>query len=382
LLPRSPDHGDHRISRFFITNVLKTPLVQALSSSWAYCFAISRTIQFADSKGENSMKRRSLQGLFVVSAILLLSSLANARSRSSSLSVPAGTPIQVRVNENLSSETARAGDTFTGTLAQSLNVGNSSFPRGTSVTGQVISAKKSGRLSDPGVLELALTSVGSMNVSSEPFVIKGASHTKSNVGKIGGGTAAGAIIGAMVGGGKGAAIGAGVGAAGGTATAAATGKKPATVESEAVLQFVSSAPLVTPQVPGRSSDSGNRFSDDIGRRRSHHDDDGDDDDDDDRGDRGRGSRDNGYYFSDNDRNVLSGCLSGYNFESLPPGIQKKLARGGTLPPGQAKKLRAMPAGCTARLPRLPRGVDRIIFGDRVILLDGNNRILDMLEFGE
>jgi hypothetical protein len=323
-----------------------------------------------------------LQALLAVSAILIFSSLANARPRSSA-SIPAGTPIQVRVNENLSSETARAGDRFTGTLTQSLNVGNSSFPRGTSVTGQVISARKSGRLSDPGVLELALTSVGSMNVSSEPFVIKGASHTKSNVGKIGGGTAAGAIVGAMVGGGKGAAIGAGVGAAGGTATAAATGKKPATVESEAVLQFVSSAPLIAPQVPGRSSDSGSRFSDDNGRRRSHHDDDGDDDDDDDdRGGRGRGSRDSGYYFSDNDRNILSGCLSGYNFESLPPGIQKKLARGGTLPPGQAKKLRAMPAGCTARLPRLPRGVDRIIFGDRVILLDGNNRILDMLEFGE
>ncbi|HKD15847.1 MAG TPA: hypothetical protein VKE71_15035, partial [Candidatus Angelobacter sp.] len=123
-------------------------------------------------------------------------------------------------------------------------------------------------------------------------------------------------------------------------------------------------------------------SDYVSRRRSHHDDDDDDDDDDrDHHDRRYDSRgDYGYTFGDRDREILYGCLSGYDFESLPPGIQKKLARGGTLPPGQAKKLRGLPDSCSVRLPRLPRDVERIIFGNRVILLRGGNYILDILVF--
>ena len=71
---------------------------------------------------------------------------------------------------------------------------------------------------------------GRTYAAAEPFIIKGESHTKSN--------GADVMIGAVAGGGKGAVIGAGVGAATGTGVAAATGKKPAEVESEAVLTWV------------------------------------------------------------------------------------------------------------------------------------------------
>jgi hypothetical protein len=315
------------------------------------------------------MKLRISKGMLMACALLLGSSAMQARS------IPSGTPINVRINENLSSENSQPGDSFTGVLTQAVVVnGSTLFSRGAAVKGQVVSAKKSGRLSDPGELELTLTSINNAGVSSEPFLIKGASHTKSNVAKIGGGTAAGAIIGGIVGGGKGAAIGAGVGAGAGTATAAATGKKPATVESEAVLQFVSG------DSPVRTSESrpapDNSYAE---RPRSRHHDDDDDDEDDDRGRDRR--RDDGYIFSDRDREVLNDCLSGYDFESLPPGIQKKLERGGSLPPGQAKKLRALPNSCNTRLPRLPRDVERIILGDRVIIVQGGSRILDILIFG-
>lgn len=326
------------------------------------------------------MKNYLLKLLLISNAILMCGSLANAQRHSSgSWSIPSGTPINVRINEDLSSESSQPGDRFTGVLTQSIVVnGRTAFSRGTDIRGQVTSAKKSGRLSDPGELELTLVSIGTTSVSSQPFLIKGASHTKSNVGKIGGGTAAGAIIGGIVGGGKGAAIGAGVGAGAGTATAAATGVKPAKVESEAILTFVSAG------APAGNANSGyndyRRDHDDhADHRRSHHDDDGDDDDDDHH--HGRGSHDDGYSFGDRDREILGGCLSGYDFESLPPGIQKKLARGGSLPPGQAKKLHALPDSCNARLPRLPRNVERIIFGDRVILLQDGNHILDMISFG-
>ena len=102
-----------------------------------------------------------------------------------------------------------------------------------------------GRLSEPGELDLVLNTVSSGTVAEsihvEPLVIKGESHSKSNVTKIGGGAALGAVIGAIAGGGKGAAIGTLAGGAAGTGAAAATGKKPAIVESEAVLTFVTSS---------------------------------------------------------------------------------------------------------------------------------------------
>ena len=91
----------------------------------------------------------------------------------------------------------------------------------------------------PGELHLTLRTIRTGGrtyaVAVRTIVIKGESHTKSNVTKIGGGTAMGALIGAIAGGGKGAAIGAGVGAAAGTGVAAGTGKKPAVVEPEMVL---------------------------------------------------------------------------------------------------------------------------------------------------
>ena len=332
------------------------------------------------------MIKRAWKISFALTAILLPGSLMCAQRRASASSLPAGTPVIVRINEHLSSETAHAGDTFTGSLARPLIVnGRTQFSQGTAVTGRVIAAQPSGRLSDPGVLELRLVSVGSSNISSRPFVIRGASHTKSNVAKIGGSTAAGAVIGAIAGGGKGAAIGAGVGAGAGTATAAGTGKKPATVEPEAVLEFLvgdagqdsrilrSSEPAYSDHEPYDPNAGGYVVYE---HRRRHHDDDDDEDEDDDHDhDREWDShRYDRYIFTEQDMYVLRGCLADYEFESLPPGIQKKLARGGTLPPGQAKKLRRLPGSCTTQLEPLPRDVDRIIYGNRIILVGGSHII--------
>jgi hypothetical protein len=299
--------------------------------------------------------------------------------------VPAGTNLSVRVNENLSSENAHVGDSFTGELAQPLvSNGRTVFPRGTNVSGRVMHVKSSGRLKSSGELGLQVTSIGSSSVQTEPFYLKGQSHTKNNVTKIGGGAAAGAIIGGITGGGKGAAIGAAVGAGAGTGLAAATGKKPAEIESEAVVNLTTAKPF---SVSGGSRNvrggnrnlsnsdpsTGNEYHGDAREwtRRSN-DDDGDRDWN--RGDYGR--------IGERERDILRGCLNGYNYQNLPPGIQKKLARGGTLPPGHAKKMvRGLPGSCTGRLPRVPNGIERIIFGDRVILLGTGSRILDWFIFG-
>jgi hypothetical protein len=160
--------------------------------------------------------------------------------------IPAGTPVRVRIIETLNSETAHVGQVFHGTLASPVVAGGKTvFPKGADVTGEVVSVERSGRLSHPGELHLRLRTVrsGRRNypLTVNTVSIKGKSHTKSNVTKIGGGAVAGTLIGAVAGGGKGAAIGAGVGAAAGTGVAAGTGKQAAEVRSETVLVWVTRA---------------------------------------------------------------------------------------------------------------------------------------------
>jgi hypothetical protein len=160
--------------------------------------------------------------------------------------IPAGTAVRVRIIETLNSETAHVGQTFHGNLASPVVAGGKTlFPKGADVTGEIVGVERSGRLSHPGELHLRLRTVrsGGRNyaLTVKTVSIKGKSHTKSNVTKIGGGAAAGTLIGAVAGGGKGAAIGAGVGAAAGTGVAAGTGKQPAEVRSETVLVWVTRA---------------------------------------------------------------------------------------------------------------------------------------------
>ena len=63
-------------------------------------------------------------------------------------------------------------------------------------------------------------------------------------------------------------------------------------------------------------------------------------------------------------------------ESLPPGLQKHIQKNGTLPPGLQKKVQALPSQCQVNLPRLPGGWERVVLGDRVIVLDPAKRIID------
>jgi hypothetical protein len=176
----------------------------------------------------------------IVPVLILLALTATAQT------IPAGTPITVRIGSEISSGTAKAGDRFDATLAHSLVVNGKTLARtGAPARGKVTSAKSSGRLHAPGELALRLTSVqvnGRMvPVSTRSHLAKGKSHTKSNATKIGGGAAAGALIGGLVGGGKGAGIGALAGGGAGTGVAAATGREEAVVPAEAALTFTTTA---------------------------------------------------------------------------------------------------------------------------------------------
>ena len=151
--------------------------------------------------------------------------------------IPAGTKITVRIGSQINSGTAKTGQKFDANLTHDLVVNGKTLAKsGAPARGKVTYVKSSGRLHDPGELSLRVTAVeinGKMTpVSTSAFRAKGKSHTKSNVTKIGGGAAAGALIGGLAGGGKGALIGTAAGAGAGTGVAAATGKEEAIVHAE------------------------------------------------------------------------------------------------------------------------------------------------------
>src|SRR5687768_5066471 len=66
------------------------------------------------------------------------------------------------------------------------------------------------------------------------------------------------------------------------------------------------------------------------------------------------------------------------YRNLPPGLQKKLARGGSLPPGWEKKLERFPAGLERDLVVLPPGHARgVMDGHAVIYNPITHAILDI-----
>jgi hypothetical protein len=305
--------------------------------------------------------------------------------------IPAGTTIKVRIIDNLSSEENEVGDNFHGTLDEPITVdGKELYPKGADVSGRVADVHRTGRLSEPGELDLVLTTVTSGSLSSslavEPLVIKGESHTKSNVTKIGGGAALGAIIGAIAGGGKGAAIGAGVGGAAGTGAAAATGKKPATVESEAVLVFTTSSASSTLGATGASP----RAAEDASVRENAP-----------NPETAPSqpsqpavtaeSNDSNALFTLRDRRVIRECASNHASDfpagtlerpELPSGSERHLQRGQTLPAEIAKQVKSLPLNCVQQLPVLPTDLDRVVYNGRVLLINSKNYILDQFYLDE
>lgn len=164
------------------------------------------------------------------------------------VTLPEGTPIRVTIDQTLTSDGSRAGDSFAASLSTPLEVdGKIVIPRGAHVVGRVVGAKESGRLHAPAQLRITLTSVevGGKTYQLETHSISqsGKGHGKRNAEFIGGGAAAGALIGGLAGGGKGALIGAAAGAGAGTAGAAATGKKEISIPAESHLTFRLIAPV-------------------------------------------------------------------------------------------------------------------------------------------
>jgi hypothetical protein len=158
--------------------------------------------------------------------------------------VASGTPLVVRMQQTVSAKSSNVGDTFTGTLAQSVVVhGVKVIRAGAPVTGTVVAAKGQGRFKGSGDLATAVTRVGTYSVATSSYEATGKGKGKRTAGFVGGGAGGGALLGGLAGGGKGALIGGLLGAGAGTAGAAFTGNKDITVPAESVVTFNLSQPI-------------------------------------------------------------------------------------------------------------------------------------------
>ena len=162
----------------------------------------------------------------------------------STVLIPSGTNLRVRLNNNLSSKDSRVGDRFTTTVV------NPSRYENATLSGHISSLKKSGTVKGRTTMTLAFDSIELSEGRRSPLRgqvtriydkdggqvdeegrVESGSRGKQAIKRGGIGAAAGAIIGGIAGGGKGAAIGLILGGAGGAGSLAVQGSKELKLES-------------------------------------------------------------------------------------------------------------------------------------------------------
>lgn len=175
-----------------------------------------------------------------------------------SLTVPAGTTLQIRTVEELSSEKSQVNDVFHGTLNSEVMVGDSvAIPAGADVEGRVMDAKNATHYTGQSSLGLQLTRISynghSYNIVTDQWSKQGTARGKNTAAKVGGGAAVGAILGGIIGGGKGAAIGATAGAGAGAGANTITRGQQVELRPESLISFQLQNPIsVTPSTSNRS----------------------------------------------------------------------------------------------------------------------------------
>jgi hypothetical protein len=158
------------------------------------------------------------------------------------ITIPSGTPIRVRLDQDLGSKISQPGDNFSATVADSVIVnGTVVVPKESRADGTVIDAKPLGKFKGGALLTIKLERVhtrwGSYPVATSSIDRAEKGKGKRSAAFIGGGAGFGALIGGLAGGGKGAAIGALAGGGAGTAGSAFTGNKQIVLPAETLLTF-------------------------------------------------------------------------------------------------------------------------------------------------
>ncbi|MCU1287178.1 MAG: putative periplasmic or secreted lipoprotein [Acidobacteriales bacterium] len=169
------------------------------------------------------------------------------------INVPAGTELNIRTSESLSSETSRPDQIFHGILNSDVVVDDQVvIPAGADAEGRVVDVHSSTHYAGQAmlVLQLSKVSFGGKNytVSTDQWTRKADARGSNTAKKVGAGTAIGAVLGGIFGGGKGAAIGAASGAGVGAGANTITKGKPVDLQSESLVVFRLASPVTV--VPG------------------------------------------------------------------------------------------------------------------------------------
>ena len=177
------------------------------------------------------------------------------------ITVPSGTQLSVRLNDEVDSEKAQVGDVFHGSISAPVTIGDETvIPTTADVEGRVVDVKSAGRFAGQSVLTLELTKLTingkAYSLQTSQWTKSGNGRGKSTAAKVGGGAAVGAVLGGIFGGGKGAAIGAAAGAGAGTGVSAATKGQQIILRPEAVIAFQLQGPITV--TPGASRSAMNQ----------------------------------------------------------------------------------------------------------------------------
>jgi len=166
------------------------------------------------------------------------------RTSTGSSVIPAGQEIDVRLENELSSETAEVEQRFQATTVADLYRGDEVLiPAGSTVRGIISSVNKATRTERKGSLTVAFDQI---TIRGRSYPMRGtvtqaleSEGIKGEVGKIGAGAGIGAIIGGIIGGAKGALIGVLIGGGG---TIAATEGKDVTLPGGTILRVQMDTP--------------------------------------------------------------------------------------------------------------------------------------------
>lgn len=164
------------------------------------------------------------------------------------VTIPAGTVLQVRTVEALSSETSHENDSWHGTLNSDIVVDDQTvIPAGAEVDGRVMEAHAATHYSGGASLVLGLEKISfngkSYQIAANTWERKASTRGKNTVEKTAGGAAVGAILGGIFGGGKGAAIGSVAGAGAGAGANTITKGQRVDLRPETLVSFQLQNPI-------------------------------------------------------------------------------------------------------------------------------------------
>jgi hypothetical protein len=168
-----------------------------------------------------------------------------------SINVPAGTRMEIRIDQHISVKDTPAGSQFTGEVVEAVADSQGdriAIPKGSTVQGVVDASHKRGHFKGSSILQLRLTSL-SINGQSYPLESHDLTETKKGKGKrsaamIGGGAGAGMLVGGIASGGVGLLVGGLIGGGAGTAGAGLTGNRDINIPAESIVSFRLADPLI------------------------------------------------------------------------------------------------------------------------------------------